>query len=1086
MCVYLLGRLKGGVRIDAYRRTLAIVITLGFFFLAVVVLPDSVAAASSSRTWTTDADWLSGSIGSGLTLAGTGEAARLELRRYDSPEWMQMAPATVPKKRDMHCIAWIEPYNSFLMFGGYSAGGMLNDTWMYDFAIDEWTRLTPPVSPLPRCLHDCVYDPRQEVVVLFGGMVEEGGWRSETWWFDIHTREWSLKPASGEYPGSMTSSHLVYDTRAERVLLIALNFLDDLETWAYDTVTNTWSNRNPSPNIGKRDSFAIAYAKGSGQTVLYGGSWDLVTFSETFEYNYSSNAWQYATGGPGDRYSHAMSYRDSLSGILMLGGKSFGTDVEQTWLYQERSRKWKRAGVGVVIAGRENPRMAYSLTDDATLLFGGYERGVGIHNDTWILYRWYDVDRDAGWVSDVVNTGCTSPAYGNIWYNQTSLTKPPDTMLRFQIATSASPTGPWAYRGPGGVVTTYYQTEGQAIDSIHDGEQYVRVLALLRTSNPRITPRLEDLKVTWTCPGGAPYITDTTPIHGELGHPLTAPIWVTFSEPMDDITVDWSITGGITLTGSWSNGYRTLRLTPSPSFTSCTQYTANITQGKSQTGLDLVPGPVPNPWTFVTYCPNPYIVFTDPEDGDANVLAYASIIVGFSEPMDTSTVSWTITGGVDLIPSWDTTDSVLTLFNYDTPYRDGFVYEVTISGKDKSGLALVPGPVPNPWTFTGEYINPYIVLTDPEHDATGVPVDKVIVVTFNEPMNTTTVTWTIAPDVNLTDSWNAARTVLSLTPDPALFPLAPHVVEITSGEDDAGLTLAGGLIPNPWLFFTEQPPLSAPANLRVVLSLPNVVLYWDPVSGAASYNVYETQDRFASFPSSWNPLGSTSGTSFTVSGDGADSLTHFYIVRAYSGTSEGVNSTMGVKKAFSFTRSPVNSNVQWFSLPYNSTYKKASDIANELGPSKIDVVGEWDPVMQRATVYYFARGMWRGTDFTIDPGDGLYLSVLQSFGWNVTGTDASVTLSFTLNPPPKRNVDWVGIPYTGIYSKASDISSTLRSMRISEIGLWDAATQTVVRWYWDGSMWTGTDFTFEPGAGTYFVVVASFIWTPTLITPTVP
>ena len=60
------------------------------------------------------------------------------------------------------------------------------------------------------------------------------------------------------------------------------------------------------------------------------------------------------------------------------------------------------------------------------------------------------------------------------------------------------------------------------------------------------------------------------------------------------------------------------------------------------------------------------------------------------------------------------------------------------------------------------------------------------------------------------------------------------------------------------------------------------------------------------------------------------------------------------------------------------------------------------------------------------------------------------------------------------------------STKIVEVGLWNAATQTVVRWYWTGTVWTGTDFAIAPGAGIYIILASSFTWTPILITPAVP
>ena len=201
---------------------------------------------------------------------------------------------------------------------------------------------------------------------------------------------------------------------------------------------------------------------------------------------------------------------------------------------------------------------------------------------------------------------------------------------------------------------------------------------------------------------------------------------------------------------------------------------------------------------------------------------------------------------------------------------------------------------------------------------------------------------------------------------------------------------------------------------------------------------------------------------------------------------ESANSTMGVKTVLGFPHSPSQTNIAWFSLAYRTAYRKASDIATALGSSRIDVVGKWDPATQTSTAYYYARGGWWGRDFPIAAGDGLYVGTRAAFAWTLVGTDADRTLLLTRNDPPRANVNWVGLPSTGVYSKASDVSGELGSGKITEVALWNAATQTATRWAWNGTAWTGTDFTFAPGAGVYLIVASSFAWRPTLVTPEMP
>lgn len=202
---------------------------------------------------------------------------------------------------------------------------------------------------------------------------------------------------------------------------------------------------------------------------------------------------------------------------------------------------------------------------------------------------------------------------------------------------------------------------------------------------------------------------------------------------------------------------------------------------------------------------------------------------------------------------------------------------------------------------------------------------------------------------------------------------------------------------------------------------------------------------------------------------------------------------MGVKIQKDFSYNPGATNVYWMSLPYNSIYTKASDIANELTEGNIRVVGKWDIAAQKTRLYYYLRGRWRGNDFDINSGDGIYVSTISSFSWYITGTDKSTTISFIHSPSFRAtNEHWISIPYTGIYGMASDIVTDIEggtgpntNTKIIEVGLWDPSTQGVVTYTYTPTGWTG-DFAISPGDGIYLKVVTSFNWQPKLITPEVP
>ena len=225
----------------------------------------------------------------------------------------------------------------------------------------------------------------------------------------------------------------------------------------------------------------------------------------------------------------------------------------------------------------------------------------------------------------------------------------------------------------------------------------------------------------------------------------------------------------------------------------------------------------------------------------------------------------------------------------------------------------------------------------------------------------------------------------------------------------------------------------------------------------------------------------------------SDGLPHFYIVRASTGAQISGNSTMGAKVPLTFPSGPLQGNIHWFSLPYRSTYTKASDISSELTSTLVNVVAKWNPATQTPILWYYFRGMWRGTDFTINPGDGLYVGARTSFTWVIVGTDGSVELSFNLDPPTPGNLNWISLPYTSIYATASDMVLDIEgsigpgaNTKITEVAKWDTTTQTLIKYTWTASGWMGTDFVINPGDGIYLKIVTNFTWTPMLITPEVP
>lgn len=157
-----------------------------------------------------------------------------------------------------------------IAFGGLSpSSGYSDETWAYDVDTDTWTLMHPEIRPLKRNFAAMAYDPRVDRVILY-----DGRGAGDTWAYDLESDSWAdLSPA--EDPGARVNSAMVYDPVGERLILFGgtrANVADPLGgTWAFDAVTNTWTEL-PTPSApGQRGWHAMAFDSQDGVIVLFGG-----------------------------------------------------------------------------------------------------------------------------------------------------------------------------------------------------------------------------------------------------------------------------------------------------------------------------------------------------------------------------------------------------------------------------------------------------------------------------------------------------------------------------------------------------------------------------------------------------------------------------------------------------------------------------------------------------------------------------------------------------------------------------------------------------------------------------------------------
>jgi len=273
-----------------------------------------------------------------------------------------------------HAVAYIGG-DQVLMFGGLTAAGKNDETWIFDLSDTAWTHLNPVLKPSPRNMHSLAYIGEGQVL-LFGGE-DAAGKNDETWVFDLGDTTWiQLSPASQPSGRSM---HAMAFIGGDQVLLFGgYDTFEDDETWVFDLGDTTWTQLSPSAKPSVRQASDMAYI-GGDQVLLFGGRLPgAVRSDETWIFDLGETSWTLDanTTQPSARNYHRLS-ETSMDGsslpILFGGDEASGYD-DDTWIF----------GGGDYLVSVE-----FSPLSDAQpktfQLFSNYPNPF--NPDTWINYQ---------------------------------------------------------------------------------------------------------------------------------------------------------------------------------------------------------------------------------------------------------------------------------------------------------------------------------------------------------------------------------------------------------------------------------------------------------------------------------------------------------------------------------------------------------------------------------------------------------------------------------------------------------------------------------------------------------------------------
>ncbi len=375
-----------------------------------------------------------------------------------------------------------------------------------------------------------------------------------------------------------------------------------------------------------------------------------------------------------------------------------------------------------------------------------------------------------------------------------------------------------------------------------------------------------------------PFVLITNPYDTEVGVAVDETINAIFNEPVTPGTVNntsFSVTAGPSATPvAGAVFYDVLtqrgRFTPTAPLAEGTSYTATV--AATVTDLDGTPMTAPYVWTFTTDSDidtlPPFVLVTIPDDEAVDVLVRAKVNAIFNEDMDPSTVS-----GATFSVRGPSSSVVVGSVAYDPfgrkgtftptgPLLAGTTYTATISTgvEDVAGNAMA---APYVWTFQTaapglDLVPPFVVLTNPEDEATDVGRSAVVSALFSEDMDPLTMVSTnfgLTGPASSVIAGNFAYNALTLqgifTPTNPLLPGTEYTATVRTGVED----LAGNAMEDPytWTFTT---------GIDRDLVRP-IVIFTDPLD--EDIDVFLDAQVFATFSEDMDPL-TVSELSFELMG----------------------------------------------------------------------------------------------------------------------------------------------------------------------------------------------------------------------------
>jgi N-acetylneuraminic acid mutarotase len=211
--------------------------------------------------------------------------------------WTDKKPAgTVPSARSSFSMVLNDNDQKIYLFGGWSKAADVdhNDLWSYDSAANTWTAVKP-TGDLPGARSGCAlaYDQVENKLVLFGGVDSKAStYLNDTWVFDFATNAWTKVTPVADSPSLRAGARMAYDPVSGNMLLFGgwdgASYFND--TWTYTVGNMTWTKLDLADAPSARISSSLVYSAISNNLILFGGLVGADVAQDTWSYGVSEDS----------------------------------------------------------------------------------------------------------------------------------------------------------------------------------------------------------------------------------------------------------------------------------------------------------------------------------------------------------------------------------------------------------------------------------------------------------------------------------------------------------------------------------------------------------------------------------------------------------------------------------------------------------------------------------------------------------------------------------------------------------------------------------------------------------------------------